>query len=488
MTGDWTRTFHRVPKLADELLSKCGAKRLVNAGFIDAAKGNLYGDFDDWVDNSFWPKMALEQTQSKIEPTSNVEISTSARATNLRYDVRPALVKSNYVLTSNGEPTKRHMEIELPSDCTYECGDYLAVLPLNSEKKVRRIMNHFGLPWDSVVTIKSDLPSVIPTNVPLAVFDVLRSYVELSEPATKKNIKLLSLHSEDSNDEKYLQELIASNNRYDQEITGKRTSLFDILLHHPSVKLPFGEFLTMLPPLHVRQYSISSSPLANASTCTITYGVIDTAAMSDPEQRYEGVTGNYMQSLTEGDTIQVSVRPSAKKTFRIPADAEKTPLLMFAAGTGLAPFRGFLQHRSIQLQSNPNRKLARALLFLGCRTQTGDRLYAEELDQWVKDGVVEVRYAFSKEKAASNGCAYVPDRMLHDAEDIVNLWRSDARGYVCGTRKFAEGIRDAATKIAIDARARLIEGKGDVSEEEKAKMEARFKEALQERVASDVFD
>lgn len=461
---------------------------MVSAGFIDAAKGNLYGDFDDWVDNSFWPKMSLDEGQDTPEPTSNVEVSTNARASSLRYDVKPALVKSNYVLTSNGEPIKRHMEIQLPSDCTYECGDYLAVLPLNSEKGVRRIMNHFGLPWDSVVTIKSDLPSVIPTNVPLAVFDVLRSYVELSEPATKKNLKLLSLYAEDSKDETYLKELIADNDRYELEITGKRTSLFDILSHHASVKLPFGEFLTTLPPLHVRQYSISSSPLAAPTTCTITYGVIDTAAMSDPEQRYEGVTGNYMQSLTEGDTIQVSVRPSAKKTFRIPVDAEKTPLLMFAAGTGLAPFRGFLQQRSIQLHSNPNRKLARAILFLGCRTQTGDRLYAEQMDNWVKEGVVEVRYAFSKEKDASEGCAYVPDRMLHDAEDIVALWRSDARGYVCGTRKFAEGIRGAATKIALDARARIIEAKGHISEEEKLKMEERYKAALQERVASDVFD
>lgn len=432
--------------------------------------------------------MSLDQSQDALEPTSNVEVSTNARASSLRCDVKPALVKSNYVLTSNGEPTKRHMEIQLPSDCTYECGDYLAVLPLNSEKRVRRIMNHFGLPWDSVVTIKSDLPSVIPTNVPLSVFDVLRSYVELSEPATKKNIKLLALYAEDSKDQAYLQELAAENDRYDEEISGKRTSLFDILSHHPSVKLPFGEFLTMLPPLHVRQYSISSSPLEMASTCTITYGVIDTAAMSDPEQRYEGVTGNYLQSLTEGDTVQVSVRPSAKKTFRIPVDAEKTPLLMFAAGTGLAPFRGFLQHRSIQMKSNPNRRLARAILFLGCRTQVGDRLYAEQLDQWVKEGVVEVRYAFSKEKEASKGCAYVPDRMLLDAEDIVNIWRSGARGYVCGTRKFAEGIRGAATKIAIQARERLVAEKGEITDEEKAKMESRFKAALQERVARDVFD
>lgn len=250
--------------------------------------------------------------------------------------------------------------------------------------------------------------------------------------------------------------------------------------------MPFGDFLSLLPPLHVRQYSISSSPLADSNKCTITYGIIDTQALSDPEQRFEGVAGGYLKDLKKGDSIQISVRPSAKKTFRLPLDGEKTPLIMFAAGTGLAPFRGFIQQRAIQMESNADRKLARAVLFLGCRSQTNDRLYAEQIDSWVKQGVVEVKYAFSKEKDASEGCAHVPERMLHDAEDIVTLWQSGARAYVCGTRKFQEGVRDAAGKIALAARDR--NGGPEKSEAEKTALETRFREALQERVASDVFD
>lgn len=69
---------------------------------------------------------------------------------------------------------------------TYECGDYLAVLPLNPDKLVRRVMAHFHLPWDAVITLKTTGPSVIPSNVPLSMYDVLRSYVELSQPVTKK--------------------------------------------------------------------------------------------------------------------------------------------------------------------------------------------------------------------------------------------------------------------------------------------------------------
>lgn len=136
---------------------------------------------------SLWPNLQPNNNDNNIhENPIQVEISTNARASSLRYDVSLAKVKENRLLTSIGEPAKWHMEIELPSNMTYECGDYLAVLPLNSEKNVKRIMAHFGLPWDAVITVKATGPSIIPADVPLSAFDVLRSYVELSQPATKK--------------------------------------------------------------------------------------------------------------------------------------------------------------------------------------------------------------------------------------------------------------------------------------------------------------
>ena len=483
-------------------MAKWGAHRIAPAGFTDAAKGNMYGDFEDWLDDGFWANQSSKEVSGTQDAAMNIEISTNARASSLRYDVNLATVVENKKLTFDGEPTKCHMEIHLPSDSRYECGDYLAVLPLNSEKSVKRVMTHFGLPWDAVVTLKTTGPSTVPANTPLSVFDVLRSYVELSQPATKKvrspfsmmltidtethlqNLKTCAQYAEDPKDKAHLEKVASDTNLFDSEILHKRTSTFDILHHHHSIALPFSEFLALLPPLHVRQYSISSSPLANPDTCTITYGVIDSKALSDPEAQFEGASGAYLYSLNKGDIIQVSIRPSAKKTFRLPLDAQKTPILMFCAGTGLAPFRGFLQQRAVQMEKNPDRKLAGAVLFVGCRSQTKDRLYAEEMDGWIKKGVVEVKYAFSKEKDMSDGCAHVPERMVKDAEDIVTLWRADARAYVCGTRKFAEGVSEAAREIALEVQRRS----GLPDEAERVKMEERFKGALQERVASDVFD
>ena len=443
----------------------------------------MYGDFEDWLDNSLWKNLAVEDN-NRVDTATHVEISTNTRASNLRYDVSLAKVNENRLLTAKGEPEKCHMEVELPSDATYQCGDYLAVLPLNPERTVKQILTHFGLPGDAVITIKATGPSTIPANSPLSVFEVLRSYVELSQPVTKKSLRTLANSVDAASDKAYLQNLANEATRFEHEIREKRTSAFNLLVRYPSIKLPFGEFLGILPPLQIRQYSISSSPLSNPNTCTITYGVIDAGAFSDSNHRFEGVAGTYLQDLRAGDSIQVSVRPTAKKTFRLPVDQQHTPLLIFAAGTGIAPFRGFLQERALQMESNPGRKLAPALLFLGCRSRTKDRLYASQLDDWVKAGVVDIRYAFSQESEGSHGCAYVPERMIQDAEDIITIWQNGARVYVCGTRKFSEGVRDAAGKIAVMVRDR----KADRTPEELAELETRFREAVQTRVASDVFD
>lgn len=146
----------------------------------------MYSDFEEWMDSALWTSLAPNEVSGGPIPTTTIEVSTNARASSLRYDVSVARVKENRVLTHAGEPIKCHMEIQLPSEMSYECGDYLAVLPLNSEVRVRQVLAHFGLPWDTTITLQTSGPSSIPPNTPLSAFDVLRSYVELSQPATKK--------------------------------------------------------------------------------------------------------------------------------------------------------------------------------------------------------------------------------------------------------------------------------------------------------------
>ena len=152
--------------------------------------------------------------------------------------------------------------------------------------------------------------------------------------------------------------------------------------------------------------------------------------------RYIGVTSNYLSELTTGDEILVSVR-ATNKFFHLPADAD-CPILMLGAGSGIAPFRGFIQERATQIAAG--RKVAPALMFMGCRSRTKDRLYADEIDAWVEAGAVDVRYAFSKEPEKSQGCKYIQDRLLKDKEDVLRMWGDGAKVFTCGGPEVSSSI------------------------------------------------
>jgi cytochrome P450/NADPH-cytochrome P450 reductase len=273
---------------------------------------------------------------------------------------------------------------------------------------------------------------------------------------------------------------MASNNEiFEKEILAKHISVLDLLELHESINLPFSEFLATLTPTRLRHYSISSSPLASPSKATITYGIVSGPALSG-HGTFSGVTGTYLATLKPGDKVQVSVRPSAKALFKLPLSTD-TPLLMFCSGTGLAPFRGFIQQRAIQQSANPGRPLAPALLFVGCRSETKDRLYAAEIDAWRTQGVVDVRYSFSREKENSVGCAYVQERVLRDQKDVLELWEKGARVYACGSGGFVKEITHAAKEMARERR----KARGEKFSEEA--MEAFFHEQMAGRTATDVF-
>ena len=160
---------------------------------------------------------------------------------------------------------------------------------------------------------------------------------------------------------------------------------------------------------------------------------------------------------------------------------------MFCAGTGLAPFRGFVQQRAELLKASVAGgkpvSLAPAMLFVGCRSATRDRLYADEIDEWAKAGAVDVRYAFSREAEhpMAKGCRYVQERMLKDKEDVYEMWGRGAKVYVCGSPALAESVREAA-KVLVKER---WEAKGREVEEEM--LRKWFQEKRGERFVTDVF-
>jgi cytochrome P450/NADPH-cytochrome P450 reductase len=477
---DWVETFHRIPKLVDATLEKRGGNRLVPMGSADAATSDMFSDFEAWEDNVLWPGLKEKYNVTDDESSGQrgllVEVSTP-RKTTLRQDVEEAMVVSERTLTKSG-PAKKHIEIQLPSGMTYKAGDYLAILPLNPKATVSRVFRRFSLAWDSFLKIQSDGPTTLPTNVAISAFDVFSAYVELSQPATKRNILALAEATEDKDTIKELERL--AGDAYQDEISPKKVSVLDLLEKHPAVALPISSYLAMLPPMRVRQYSISSSPFAATDKLTLTYSLLDAPSLSG-QGRHVGVATNFLSQLTVGDKLHVSVRASSA-AFHLPSDPEKTPIICVAAGTGLAPFRGFIQERAAMLAAG--RTLAPALFFFGCRDPEIDDLYAEEFARWQQMGAVDMRRAYSRATEKSEGCKYVQDRIYHDRADVFDLWDNGAKVFICGSREIGKAVEDVCVRLAMERSEEKQEGMG--ATEEKAR--AWFEKSRNERFATDVFD
>ncbi|KAH9204492.1 putative cytochrome P450 oxidoreductase OrdA-like protein [Leptodontidium sp. 2 PMI_412] len=472
---DWVSTFHQVPKLLNSGFEGHGATQIAKMGLGDVAAGDIFNDFDRWQDEQLWSALGGD-AETEEEVGLEIDIDTGSRRSKLRQDVKEAVVMSNELLTKDGEPEKRHIVLNLPTGVTYKTGDYLAVLPMNNPKNVRRVLKWAHLPWDTMVTIKDGANTTLPTGHPISMMDILGMYVELSQPATRKNIARIAASCSDEGIRLKISALAGKN--FEQEILNKRRSPLDILEDYPAAALPLSDFLAMLPPMRIRQYSISSSPLPDPTTATITWSVLDTPSKSAGSKRFLGVASNYLSSVEEGDRIHVAVKPS-HSNFHPPADIENTPVIMFCAGTGLAPFRGFVQERAMQVQAG--RKLAPAYLFIGCAHPEKDTLFSNEFSQWEKDGVVKLFYAFSKSSSQSKGCRYVQDRLWEEREEMVKVFNEGASLYVCGSGMVGEGVASTTKRIYQEAAEAL--GKPKTDDE----VEAWFAEIKSDRYASDVF-
>lgn len=304
---------------------------------------------------------------------------------------------------------------------TYSAGDYLSILPTNPIESVKRVIKHFGLSEEATVIINAGSSTTLPTGRRVELKQILSGYVELAQPASKKN--LASLTSIAQGEAKAALEKMAE--AYQEAIMDRRVSVLDLLCTYPSLEVSLGTFLSMVPSMRVRQYSISSSPLWNPSHVTLTISVINTPSTSASGERFLGVGSNFLANLQPGDMVQLTVRPSSS-TFSLPADVS-TPLVLFCAGSGIAPMRGFIQERAMQIQSG-RKDVGKILLFFGCRYPDKDYLYSDsEMKEWIKLGAVDVRPAFSRASEQSNGCRYVQDRIVKDGEDVKALYRQRAK-------------------------------------------------------------
>jgi cytochrome P450 / NADPH-cytochrome P450 reductase len=452
-------------------LAEKGAKAITSRGETDVALGTVFDDFDEWQDQHLWPVLDSTGDSSIVSEVNSLDISisTSARASHLNHHVQNALVVKNEVLSAPGTSEKRHMEIRLPTNTVYEAGDYLAILPVNNIHLIGRVLLRFGLPWDATMTVNKGSRTTIPMQQSLSVTLVLGAYVEMTAPATRKNIATILQFTSDESTKSDISLLAASI---------PTPSILELLETHPSIAIPFSTYLSMLPPMRIRQYSISSSPLADPTVASITYAVLGESqeqspavALSDSLMSQQqllakkgrlGVATSFLRMLPAGSKIQIAIKKS-HASFHLPLDDANTPIIMVAAGTGIAPFRGFIQERAAKLvakkekadleNGKPERGLgglAEALLFIGCHSSGVDLLHKSELETWEEQGIVKVFPAFSQTPELSAGCRYAQDLVWAERELVGRLFGQGARVYVCGSGRLGKGVKEVAERIYRD--------------------------------------
>ncbi|MGW1600706.1 bifunctional cytochrome P450/NADPH--P450 reductase [Streptomyces eurythermus] len=435
---NWAATYQQVPTRVDARLAELGATRLTERAAADAS-GDLTGTVREFTDRlrtalltQYGDPDAGPGTREEPAHTYAVRTLTGGPLDALaeRHGLVPMTVTEAHDLTAPGHPrTKRFLRIALPDGVTYRTADHLTVLPANAPELVDRALAAFGLDADAVLDIRATRPrgDGLAVDRPLTVRELLTHHVELQERPTARQRTLLAEANPCPPERAALAALPGDDPR----------TLVELAEDHPALRgaLDWPVLLDLLTPLRPRHYSISSAPAADARHADLMVSVLDAPARSG-KGRYRGTGSGHLASLRPGDTVYARVQP-CREAFRVDGSA---PVVMVAAGTGLAPFRGAVADRLAALRAGA--ELPPALLYFGCDAPDADYLHADELRAAERAGAIALRPAFSA--APVNGAAFVQHRIAAEADEVWRLLSAGARVYVCGDgARMAPGVREA---------------------------------------------
>jgi cytochrome P450/NADPH-cytochrome P450 reductase len=314
-----------------------------------------------------------------------------------------------------------------------------------------RVLRRFQLTDDATMILSTTRPTLttsLPIGRPMAVLEVLRRHVELQQPATQQDLEVLAAHNRCPPHKDHLMALATSEERYLAEVLTPRLSVLDLLERWTSIELPLARFLELLPPMRLRRYSISSSTRVAPHKPTLTVTVVDEPALSG-NGRYFGAASTYLQRVQPGDRIALGVR-STSTPFH-PPENNSAPMVLIAAGSGIAPFRGFLQERAARAAAGET--AGPCVLFIGCRHPDVDALYRDELAAWQRDGLVEVLPAYSRHEPAAvdadgQPVTYVQHRVWQERGRVATMLEQGAFVFLCGDgRRMAPAARAVLARI-----------------------------------------
>jgi len=322
----------------------------------------------------------------------------------------PAPLLVNRKLTGAGsEKDTRHYEISLAgSGLTYEVGDSLGIFPSNPPELVEEILKALRATGDELVPGADGAPK--PFREAL-----LKDYA-IKEPSKQF---LAALVEKAGDAAPLIRELLDPERKNDLEEYLWGMEYIDFLVDHPSICFAPEEFVKLLRKLIPRLYSIASSIKANPEQVHLT---VATVRYESHGRKRQGVCSTYLaERIPVGGTLPVFFHVA--KGFRLPEDGA-TPVIMVGPGTGVAPFRAYLQERKATGATGKN------WLFFGEQREKEDFLYREEFEQFQKEGVLtRLDTAFSRDQEKK---IYVQHRMLENGAELWAWLNEGAHFFVCG--------------------------------------------------------
>ncbi len=411
--------FCQTGKDFDTYLSKLGAKPFIDR--IDC-------DVDYEAPATEWRKSALEKVKETLSSGNEAEVVQlpvgQAAATHSQYNKQnpytATLLTSQKITGRDSGKDVRHIEIDLEdSGLTYQPGDALGVWYENSSELANAVLGKVGL--SGVETVEVDGES-------LSIHSALVSKYEI----TTSNPQFVTKFAELSGSKK-LQKLVEDKDKLREY--SANTQIVDVLAEKKT-KLTADELVGLLRRLTPRLYSIASSQAEVDEEVHLTVGLVEYD--HNEEKRYGGASSFLAQRLEEGGEVKVFIEHN--NNFKLPED-DNTPIIMVGPGTGIAPFRSFIQERENRDAEGKN------WLFFGDRTFTQDFLYQVEWQKYLKSGALSrLDVAFSRDQVEK---VYVQHRILENAEQVWQWIQEGAYIYVCGdATRMAKDVHDALVIVA----------------------------------------
>ncbi|XP_035219384.1 LOW QUALITY PROTEIN: NADPH--cytochrome P450 reductase-like [Stegodyphus dumicola] len=494
--------YNSMGKYVDSRLEELGAVRVFELGLGDD-DANIEEDFITWKER-FWGAVCehfhieslgedinLRQYQLVIHddiPSEKIFTGEIARLNSYKNQRPPFDLKNPYLSTIlvnrelyKGDRSCMHVELDISSaKIRYDAGDHVAVYPTNNPELVEKIGKLLDVDLDTVFSLNNldeDSTKKHPFPCPTTYRTALLHYVDITSIPRTHVLKEIAEYAEKEEDKNMLKMMATSSEEgkhmYLTWVVKNCRSIIHILEDLPSLKPPLDHVLELLPRLQARYYSISSSPKLYPTSIHITAVLVD---YETPTKRInKGVTTGWLKTLQVSDEnhpqIPIFVRRSQ---FRLPSKPQ-TPIIMIGPGTGLAPFRGFIQERHyLKKEGKP---VGDSILYFGCRKEAEDFLYEEELKQYLEDGTLTKLYlAFSRDQPEK---VYVTHLLRENKAEIWNvIGERNGHIYVCGD----------ARNMAKDVHNIILEVVQEFGEKTKAEAEAFIKKMeSQRRYSADVW-